>query len=117
MNSWYQIRRMRGGAFLILIGVLALLNQWNILSWDKSWPFFLIVPGLLLLVERAAWAAAARAQRDAPLDANFTGPGTGTMPVNPAGSSWPGSSAPGAAESSFIQPHPPTPEDSGREER
>lgn len=31
MNRWYQIRRLRGAVILILIGVLALLNQWNIL--------------------------------------------------------------------------------------
>lgn len=31
MNRWYQIRRLRGAVILILIGVLALLNQWNIM--------------------------------------------------------------------------------------
>ena len=118
MNHWYQLRRMRGGAFLILVGVLALLNQWHILSWAKSWPFFLIIPGLLAIAERAAWSADARAQREAQLDASLTGPGTATPPTNPAVSaSWSTTPVPGAAESTFVQPHPPAPEDPGREER
>ena len=46
MNRWYQIRRLRGAVILILIGVLALLNQWNILYWHNSWPLILIVIGV-----------------------------------------------------------------------
>ena len=67
MNNWYQIRRLRGPAMLILIGVLALLNQWHILSFGKSWPLWLIFAGLMTFAERAAWAAdhAARAQQQA----------------------------------------------------
>ena len=38
MNRWYQVRRLRGAVILILIGVLALLNQWNIMHWRVSWP-------------------------------------------------------------------------------
>lgn len=60
MNRCFQIRRIRGAAFLILIGVLALLNQEHILSWGRSWPLFLILAGVLLLLERAAWAADVR---------------------------------------------------------
>ncbi len=63
MNNWYQIRRLRMPAFLILVGVLLLLQQWNILSWGKSWPLLLILSGLLTIAERAAWAADAEAQR------------------------------------------------------
>ncbi len=32
------IRRLRGPAFLILLGVTALLNQWGVLSFSRSWP-------------------------------------------------------------------------------
>lgn len=118
MNRWYQIRHLRGGAILILIGVLALLNQWRIMSWDKSWPFFLIVLGLLALAERAAWAADARARQEAQLNASFTQPGTGTIPANPTVSaSWSTPPTSGVVENSFIQAHPPAPEDPGREER
>lgn len=57
MNRTLRVRQSRGAAFLILVGVLALLNQWHILSWGQSWPFFLILAGILALVERLAWAA------------------------------------------------------------
>jgi len=58
MNSWLFIRRLRGPAFLILVGVTALLNQWNVLSFSRSWPLYLILAGVLGLAERAAYAAA-----------------------------------------------------------
>jgi hypothetical protein len=50
------IRRLRGPAFLLLVGVIALLNQADILSWGHAWPLFLILAGVLLLAERAALA-------------------------------------------------------------
>jgi len=57
MNSYILIRRLRGPAFLLLVGIIALLAQADILSWGKSWPLFLILAGVLLLAERAALAA------------------------------------------------------------
>jgi len=56
MNRWLVIRRLRAPAFLILFGVLALLNQWHVIEFRRSWPLFLILGGLLLLAERAALA-------------------------------------------------------------
>jgi hypothetical protein len=58
MNSWLFIRRLRGPAFIILVGVTALLNQWGVLSFGRSWPLYLILAGVLALAERAALAAA-----------------------------------------------------------
>ena len=57
MSRYIMIRRLRGPAFLLLVGALALLNQADILSWGQSWPFFLILAGLLKLAERAAMAS------------------------------------------------------------
>jgi len=57
MNHYILIRRLRGPAFLLLVGVIALLNQADILGWGQSWPLFLILAGVLLLAERAALAA------------------------------------------------------------
>jgi hypothetical protein len=54
MNSWLLIRRLRGPAFLILVGVTALLNQWGVLSFSRSWPLYLILAGVIGLAERAA---------------------------------------------------------------
>ncbi len=56
MNRYILIRRLRGPAFLLLVGAIALLNQMDILSWSHAWPLFLILAGALLLAERAALA-------------------------------------------------------------
>jgi hypothetical protein len=58
VNSWFLIRRLRGPAFLILLGVTALLNQWGVLSFSRSWPLYLILAGVIGLAERAAIAVA-----------------------------------------------------------
>jgi len=57
MNRYIMIRRLRGPAFLLLVGVNALLAQAHILGWGKTWPFYLILAGLFALAERAALAA------------------------------------------------------------
>jgi hypothetical protein len=45
--------RLRWPAFLLLTGVIALLDQANILSWGRAWPLYLILFGVLALAERA----------------------------------------------------------------
>jgi hypothetical protein len=54
MNRYIMVRGLRGPAFILLVGLLALLSQAHILGWGKSWPLFLILAGLLKLAERAA---------------------------------------------------------------
>jgi hypothetical protein len=51
-----MIRRLRGPAFLLLIGVLALLRQSDIIPsfWHLFWPLALILAGVIMLAERAA---------------------------------------------------------------
>lgn len=119
MNRWYQIRRLRGAVILILIGVLALLNQWNVLHWGTSWPLFLIVLGLMMLVERAAWTAGVRAQQEAQENAASAAYSSSQPQGAAAGSaSWPSASTSSNVGSGpFIQSHPSTPEDPGREGR
>ena len=78
MNNWYQIRRLRGPAILILIGVLALLDQWHILSFGKSWPLWLIFAGLMSFAERAAWVTDRAAQAQQPY----------AQPLNPQSTAW-----------------------------
>ena len=58
MNRYILIRRLRGPAFLLLVGVNALLAQTGVLGWGSSWPFYLILAGVIALAERAALAAA-----------------------------------------------------------
>jgi hypothetical protein len=57
MSRYIMIRRLRGPAFLLLVGVIALMAQAHILSWEKSWPLYLILAGVLQLAERTALAA------------------------------------------------------------
>jgi hypothetical protein len=54
---WLLIRRLRGPALLLTFGLTALLHQWDILTFGQSWPFYLIVLGILTLAERAALAS------------------------------------------------------------
>ncbi len=85
MNRYIMIRRLRGPAVLLLIGVMALLSEANILGWGQSWPLILILIGLLMLAERAALA------------------GEGYPP--PPGTPWP-NAAPGTGQG--AQPTPGT---------
>jgi hypothetical protein len=57
MNRYILIRRLRGPAFVLLVGVMALLAQADILRWSQSWPLLLILAGALMLAERAALAS------------------------------------------------------------
>ena len=120
MNRWYQIRRLRGAVFIILIGVLALLNQWNILRLRVSWPLLLIVFGLMMLAERTAWTLDLREQH-ASQEFDSSKGTLGLSQQEPSSSTEPSywsTSTPStdAGSESFIQPHPPAPEDSRRPE-
>jgi hypothetical protein len=56
VNRYILIRRLRGPAFLLLVGINALLAQAHIIGWGHSWPFYLILAGVIALAERAALA-------------------------------------------------------------
>ncbi|MGB7264870.1 MAG: DUF5668 domain-containing protein [Terracidiphilus sp.] len=59
MSRYMMIRRLRGPAILLLIGVVALLHQAGMLAhfWRLLWPLLLILLGVMMLAERAALAA------------------------------------------------------------
>jgi Domain of unknown function (DUF5668) len=100
MNSWLLIRRLRGPAFLILVGITALLNQWGVLSFSRSWPLYLILAGVIGLAERAALLAAP------PAPPVYSGPYTPTAypaPVPPY-TSVPGSGTTGSGDP-FADPN------------
>jgi hypothetical protein len=52
---------LRGAIWIVLIGVLFLLDSSHILSWGRSWPLFIIVAGIMAFLQRAAFSAAATA--------------------------------------------------------
>jgi hypothetical protein len=57
MSRYMIVCRLRWPALLLLTGVIALLDQMDILSWGRAWPLYLILLGVLALVERAALAS------------------------------------------------------------
>jgi hypothetical protein len=82
VNRYILIRRLRGPAFLLLVGVMALLAQADILGWSQSWPLFLILAGVLLLAERAALAAEGYPQAQNPGQAAPQSVGTSIVPAH-----------------------------------
>ena len=57
----YQYRlfsALRGSVWVILIGVLFLLNSFDILSWSHSWPIIIIVAGLMAVFQRTSFNSA-----------------------------------------------------------
>jgi hypothetical protein len=53
MNRYMIVHRLRWPAMLLLTGVIALLDQADILSWGHAWPLYLILFGVFALAERA----------------------------------------------------------------
>src|SRR5271170_4066034 len=52
------LRSLRGSIWVILVGVLFLLDSFDIISWGHSWPLFIIVAGLMTILQRTAYSAA-----------------------------------------------------------
>ena len=100
MNSWLLLRRLRGPAFLILVGITALLNQWNVLRFNRSWPLYLILAGIFGLVERLVLSGAP------PIPPVYPGSWPGTYPPNNygPGSGYTAPSAPTASSISLADP-------------
>jgi hypothetical protein len=58
----YQYRlfsALRGSIWVLLVGVLFLLDSFDILSWSHSWPLFIIVAGLMAVFQRTSFSSAA----------------------------------------------------------
>ena len=58
MNRYILIRRLTGPCILLLLGIVALLHQADLVSWNIFLPLLLILIGVLKLAQRAALAAA-----------------------------------------------------------
>jgi hypothetical protein len=86
MNQYYLIRRLRGPAVLLLIGILALLDSPGVIHrfWHLFWPLLLILLGVLMLAERAALAS----EGGYPMwPFSGSAPGTGVTPPQEQGTS------------------------------
>ena len=58
MNRYILIRRLTGPSILLLLGIIALLHEADLVSWNLFFPLLLILIGVLKLAQRAALAAA-----------------------------------------------------------
>ncbi len=56
MNRYILIRRLKGPAVLLLLGIIALLHQADLVSWKLFVPLLLILLGVLQLAERMSLA-------------------------------------------------------------
>jgi hypothetical protein len=79
-------RALRGSIWIILIGVLFLLDSLGVLSWAHSWPVILIVAGLMAVFQRVSFNAAMAAPYPyppvPPVAATPPDPGTSIVPSN-----------------------------------
>lgn len=57
MNKYFLIRRLTGPSVLLLLGIVALLHQADLVSWNIFVPLLLILIGVLKLAQRAVLAA------------------------------------------------------------
>lgn len=89
MSRYILIRRLWAPAFVLLVGVIALLAQANILGWSQSWPLFIILAGVLMLAERAALTAEGSQQHPGTPNQGPANPAAG--PVGPQSPADPGS--------------------------
>lgn len=87
MNRYLFLQRIKWPVMLLVFGVTALLDQWDVLSFDKSWPLYLIAFGLLQLAERAAWSEAQYPEGYTGQAGNWGQPVAGTAPGAPQQSS------------------------------
>jgi hypothetical protein len=51
-------RALRGSVWVTLIGVLFLLDSFEIVSWAHSWPIIIIVAGLMAIFQRVSYSSA-----------------------------------------------------------
>jgi hypothetical protein len=103
MSRYQIICRLRWPALLLLTGVIALLDQADILSWGRAWPLYLILWGVLALAERASLAAEMPPAASYPYAAGYSGAGYAAPPAGYPASAPPATAAP-AAESTGIVP-------------
>jgi hypothetical protein len=108
MNKYILIRRLTGPSILLLVGVVALLHQADMVSWNIFLPLLLILIGVLKLAQRAALAAAG----DEPMYPGYGGyPGgyPGAPYAYGAGTTPQGAQTPAQTSPSIVPPPPENP--------
>lgn len=99
MNHYYLIRRLTGPAVLLLLGIVALLNEAHVAGWGIFIPLLLILLGVLKLAERVALAG-----EELPPGGPYPGGPYSGGPY--AGGPYTGAPYPGAGSPGGAQPYP-----------
>ena len=47
------LQALQGSVWVVLVGILFLLDSLRILSWGRSWPLFIIVGGVVVFLQRS----------------------------------------------------------------
>ena len=55
------LRALRGSVWLMALGILSLLDSFRLVRWYASWPWFIILAGVMMLMQRTAYNSAAAA--------------------------------------------------------
>ena len=55
LYHWRLMRALSGAAWVLLVGVIWLLDALRILRWSTSWPVFLIAGGILLILRSSMY--------------------------------------------------------------
>ncbi len=72
-SAAYRLRLLsavRSSVWVVLVGILFLLDSLHILSWGRSWPLFIIVAGVLALLHRSTAVDVRRRSVDTPYGAS-----------------------------------------------
>jgi TM2 domain-containing membrane protein YozV len=55
LYHWRLMRAINCSVWVVLFGVIWLLNELRILSWSRSWPLYLIAAGVMMFVRRTMY--------------------------------------------------------------
>jgi Domain of unknown function (DUF5668)/B-box zinc finger len=78
---------LRSSVWVVLIGVLFLLDSFDILSWSHSWPLFIIVAGLMTIFRRVSYPVNAYPYPPNPYPNPYAAPPTAPPPSADPGTS------------------------------
>jgi B-box zinc finger len=79
---------LSGSVWILLVGLLFLLDSFDILSWGRSWPLFLLVAGLMAIFRRVSYSA----YNPGPYSYPYNAPPAPTPPPAPSSSIVPSNS-------------------------
>jgi hypothetical protein len=55
------LRALRVSVWLVVIGIISLLDSFRLVHWDNQWPWLIILAGVMMLLQRTAYNSAAGA--------------------------------------------------------